>query len=60
MTTDKIDNIQIQTGAIIQTWVQTSTTGTQGTWIQENRTIGDGNSKKDKKLTNELDTIEQQ
>lgn len=60
MTTDKIDNIQIQSGATIQTGSQTPITGAQGTGITENRTIGDGNSKRDQQLTNELNIIEQQ
>jgi len=58
MTTDVIDNIQIQTGTTIQTETQTTTTETQGTGTEGKRTIGDGNSKRDQELINELNTIQ--
>lgn len=62
MSTDNINNIQIQTGS-----QNTIITGSQSTWNQTTwwafdweRTIWDGNSKRDQQLANEFDNIEQQ
>lgn len=64
MTTDKINNIQIQSGSDATASTQTGTTTSTGDqWtgtFDGNRTIGDGNSKRDAQLANEFEAVETQ
>ena len=65
MTTDKINNIEIQSGSDATATTQTGAQQITSTWdlwtgTEENRTIGDGNSKRDAQLTNELNAVDQQ
>jgi hypothetical protein len=62
MSTDNINNIQIQTGSQSLVLTGNQSTGNQtSSWAFDgDRTIGDGKSKRDQQLANEFDTIEQE
>lgn len=60
MSTDNINNIEIQTWSenSISTWDQTNTGNNSLEVFDSDRTIWDGQSKRDQQLANELDGIE--